>query len=163
MLEKLKIPEPVLPKHIPGYQLPETTDKMLAWLFVAEQMSASSYYWLSTINRKMQPHSVPVWGIWYENRVHMEGSPKTAWARNAIHNPQVSVHLPDAEKVVLIEGKAQFLEDHDLDHATWETIDTMYQTKYKVLTGSPWIVVHPRKVLAWDNPNLKTMTCWIFE
>jgi len=106
---------------------------------------------------------VTVWGIWRENRVHIEGSPKTAWAHNAIHSPAVSVHLPDAEKVVCIEGHAEFLEDEALDRATWETIDTIYQTKYHVEKGAPWIVIHPRMVLAWDNPNLRSMTCWKFE
>lgn len=80
-----------------------------------------------------------------------------------MRNAHVSLHLPDAEKVVLIEGQAEFLGDEAIDQSTWKTIDTMYQNKYRVQTGSPWIVIHPRKVLAWDNPNLKTMTCWIFE
>jgi hypothetical protein len=162
MLATLKIPEPVLPQPVPGYLLPTTRQNILPWAFVVEQMSASMFYWISTINRKMQPHTVPVWGIWYENRVHLEGSPKTTWAGNAIRNPDVSIHLPSAEQVVLIEGRAQFLKDDDIDEATWKTIDTLYQTKYQVQKGSPWIVVHPRKVLAWDNPNLKTMTCWNF-
>ena len=159
---KLILPEPVLPKQIPGYRLPDKTDHMLDWSFVAEQMSTARYYWISTVNRKTRPHAVPVWGLWYENRVYLEGSPKTAWAGNAMRNPQVSVHPPDAEKVVIIEGAAQFLEDEDLDPNTWNTIDTLYQSKYQVLKGSPWILIHPRKVLAWDNPDLQTMTCWNF-
>ena len=162
MLEKLIIPEAVLPKTIPGYKLPETPENSLDWAFVAEQMHSARFYWISTVNRKWQPHAVPLWGIWYENRVHLEGSPKTAWAKNAIGNPDVAVHLPSAEQVVLIEGKAQFLEGADLDPAIWKIIDTLYQTKYQLDHGSPWIVIHPRNVLAWDNPNLKSMTRWHF-
>lgn len=163
MPEKLIIPEPVLPKHIPGYRLPEKTDRMLDWSFVAEQMNAAHYYWISTVNLKNHPHAVPVWGLWYENRLYLEGSPKTAWASNAMHNPYVSVHLPDAEKVVLIEGLAQFLGDNDLDQSTWKTIDMAYQSKYQVPKGSPWVLIHPGKVLAWANPDLQTMTCWNFK
>ena len=163
MLPQLAIPEPVLPHPIPGYRLPETPEHRLSWSFVTEQMSAARYYWITTVNRHGQPHAVPVWGLWYEHRVHLEGSPKTAWARNALRQPDVSLHLPSAEQVVLIEGRAQFLGDTDLDAAAWHTLDTQYQTKYATHQGSPWIVIHPRKVVAWDHPNLQTMTCWSFE
>jgi Pyridoxamine 5'-phosphate oxidase len=163
MSDKLIIPEPILPKQIPGYRLPDNPDHLLDWSFVAEHMSTARHYWISTVNRKNHPHAVPVWGLWYENRVYLEGSPKTAWASNAMRNPNVSVHLPDAARVVIIEGVAQFIEDDDLDPATWEAIDTLYQSKYQVLEGSPWILIHPRKVLAWDNPNLQSMTCWNFS
>jgi general stress protein 26 len=163
MLGKLIIPEPVLPKKIPGYLLPESTDHLLDWSFVVEQMTTARYYWINTVNRNTHPHAVPVWGLWYENRVSLEGSPKTAWASNAIQNPHVAVHLPDAEKVVIIEGLAQFLKDDDLDQNLWTAIDSLYQSKYKVLKGSPWILIHPRKVLAWDKPDLQSMTCWNFR
>jgi nitroimidazol reductase NimA-like FMN-containing flavoprotein (pyridoxamine 5'-phosphate oxidase superfamily) len=125
-------------------------------------MSRARYYWISTINKKNRSHAVPVWGLWHENRLYIEGSPKTVWVSSAMRNPYVSVHLPDAEKVVIIEGMVQFLEDDDLDPDGWKTIDTLYQSKYQVLKGSPWILVHPIKVLAWDNPDLQTMTCWNF-
>ena len=162
MLTPLIIPDPTLPTPIPGYKLPTSPTSLLTWQFVADQMHAARYYWISTINRNNQPHAVPVWGIWYENRVHLEGSPKTAWAKNAIRTSAVSIHLPSAEQVVLIEGTAQFLDDTDLDSAAWHTIDSQYQAKYQITEGSPWVMIHPRTVMAWDHPNLSSMTRWQF-
>ena len=55
--------------------------------------------------------TVPLWGIWHENRVHLDGSPQTGWAQNLVRNPQVAVHLPDAEKVMIIYGDTWTIED----------------------------------------------------
>lgn len=163
MLPKLVIPQPQPPHNIPGYKLPQGNEKLLTWEFVAKQADEAKYYWLATVNSLGQTHSVPVWGIWYMNRVHFEGSPQTRWARNLAQNPNITVHLPDAEKVVIVEGKVQMIEDDALTSEEWDILDTAYRKKYSSLHGSPYFVVHPRKVLAWDNPNLGTMTRWIFE
>lgn len=162
MLAKLSIPNPCPPEKIPGYHLPENTDNLLSWAFVAQQMSQSRYYWLNTVSPNGHPHAVPVWGIWHENRVHFDGGPQTRWARNLMYNSQIAVHLPDGDKVVIIEGRVQILEDNDLDGTAWQQLDALYRAKYTLDHGSPYWVVHPQKVLAWDTETLESMTRWLF-
>ena len=163
MLNKLVIPDALPPQEIKGYKLPATNENLLGWDFVARHMTEAQYYWLATVNSSGQPHTVPVWGIWYENRVHFDGSPHTKWARNLALNPKIAVHLPSGERVVIIEGRVQMLEDDDIDEPTWEILDTTYRKKYSTLQGSPYYVVHPHKVLAWDTITLESMTRWQFE
>ena len=159
----LTIPKAQPVKKIPGYKMPEDERGLLSWDFVAEQMNQSRYYWLNTTLADGRPHAVPVWGIWHENRVYFDGSYKTAWSINLTRDPRIAVHLPDGNQVVMIEGIAHMIGDDEIDKATWATLDTTYQRKYNVAQGSPYWVVFPHKVLAWDNANLQSMTRWIFK
>jgi general stress protein 26 len=158
----MTIPQAIPAKKVPGYQMPEEATNLLSWEFVSASMTASHYYWLTTTAANGQPHAVPVWGIWYNHRVHFEGSMRTAWARHLVRNPRVTVHLPNAEQVVIIEGKAHIIEDNDIDEAEWNRLDTLFQSKYQVDKGSPYWCVEPKKVLAWDGAGLQTMTRWLF-
>ncbi|MFX0090991.1 MAG: pyridoxamine 5'-phosphate oxidase family protein [Candidatus Hodarchaeota archaeon] len=162
-LRKLVIPKPTIPKSIEGYNLPQVDENLLKWEFVVKQMKSAKYYWIITSDPLNVPHSVPVWGIWYEDRVFVGGSPKTKWVRNLKVNPNVSVHLPSPTKVCMIEGKAVMLAADALDDETWDLLDSDYKAKYQQFHGSPYICVEPRKVLAWDSEILDRMTKWTFE
>jgi general stress protein 26 len=162
MLNEIVIPKAIPAKKVPGYKMLEDDSKLLAWDFVSAHMETSLYYWLSTNYADGRPHVIPVWGIWYKNRVHFEGSMKTAWAQNLKRDPRIAVHLPSAEQVVVIEGSAHIIEDDDIDSTEWDRLDTRFQSKYKVDKGSPYWYVQPTKVLAWDGAALETMTRWIF-
>lgn len=143
--------------------MPETFAALLDWSFVAEEMSKAQYYWIACVNGKNAPHVVPLWGIWFEQRVHFDGSPQTGWARNLRANGQIAVHLPNAEQVVVVYGHAAFLEDDELTPAEWAVLDGIYQQKYNVQEGSPYWYVQPSKVLAWNGADLHTMTRWLFK
>lgn len=160
MLPQLIIPLPEAPAELPGYGLPDKP--MLDWAFVAERMSAASYYWIATAGPDGEPHTVPLWGVWHDDRLHFDGSPETRWARHLRANPAVAAHPPDAENVVIIEGQARMLADDELTEGEWARLDNQYQAKYDS-EGSPYWVVEPRLVLAWDGVRLGTMTRWRFE
>ncbi|MCC6612543.1 MAG: pyridoxamine 5'-phosphate oxidase family protein [Anaerolineae bacterium] len=162
MLSDLTIPQPTLPLIPPEYPQPKTADVLLPWDFVVQQMSAAEYYWLATSGADGVTHTMPVWGYWFRDRIHFDGSPDTRWARNLLQNPQIAVHLPSAEQVVIIEGRAAMLDEADLGADVWAALDAAFQQKYHVKQGSPFWVVHPRKVLAWDTPGLERMTRWVF-
>lgn len=161
MLSKLIIPKPEPPRPIAGYPLPDAPQ--LDWSFVAERMTAATYYWVTSAAADGRPHAAPVWGVWFEDRLYFDGSPATRWARNLRASPTVAVHPPDAEQVVMVEGTARMLEDDELSATEWELLDGVYQTKYTLEQGSPFWVVQPRLVLAWDGPQLGTMTRWRFD
>jgi general stress protein 26 len=163
MLNEIIIPQAIPAKKVAGYQMPEDTINLLSWDFVSAHMAPSQHYWLTTISAAGRPHAVPVWGLWYQNRVHFEGSMKTAWARHLVRDPHITVHLPNAEQVVVIEGTAHIIEDDEIDSAEWDKLDTLFQSKYQVDKGSPYWYVQPSKVLAWDGGDLQTMTRWIFR
>lgn len=163
MLSQIRIPKAIPAKKIDGYKMPEDDSNLLSWDFVVEQMEGARHYWISTVSPAGRPHVVPLWGIWFENRVHFDGSPKTAWSQHLVRNPHIAVHLPDGNQVVILEGLARIIEDDELDDQKWQTLDTVYQSKYQVEEGSPYWAAQPTKVLAWDGADLQTMTRWIFD
>lgn len=164
MLPALLVPQPMPVQKVEGYQMPEHHDNLLSWDFVKIQMSESTYYWFTTVSADGRPHAVPVWAVWYNNRVHVEGSPKTKWVQNLLRDSRVTVHLPNAEQVVIVEGNAYVLEDDELTEEEWLELDTAYQKKYQVQKGSPYFLyVQPTKVMAWNGGDLQTMTRWIFR
>ena len=158
----IKIPEASLPKYIEGYKLPVTLKNSLTWEYFSNKMDESQYYWVNTVNKFNEPHSVPVWGIWFENRLLCDGSPKTKWVRNMIKNPKVVVHIPSPTEVCMVEGKTRIIDDDELTKEMWDILDSVFRKKYGQLFGSPYIMVEPSKVLAWDTPTLERMTIWQF-
>ena len=163
MLRPIHPPEATPARKVKGYKMPETRDNLVSWEFVSERMFQSRHYWISTVFPGQRPHVVPVWGIWFENRLYFEGSLQTAWGKNILKNPQIAVHLPSAEQVVTIEGSAHILQDDELNEDEWNLLDGTFQKKYQVDKGSPYIYVEPKRVLAWNGEDLTTMTRWVFK
>ncbi len=72
MFDAIVIPHALPAKKVAGYRMPEDTTNLLSWDFVSAHMLPSRRNWLNTIAADGRPHAVPVWGIWYNNRVHFE-------------------------------------------------------------------------------------------
>ena len=94
--------------------MPRDPEKLLKWDYVSNKMFSAEFYWVTSISTNGFPHSVPLWGIWLENRVFFDGNPHTKWVQNILKNPKISVHLPSPNEVCLIEGTAMVLSDNDL-------------------------------------------------
>ena len=162
MLPQLVIPTPEAPQRVPGYGMPDAP--RLDWSFVAEHMAAARYYWLNTAGgdpAAPRPHAAPLWGLWHNDRLHVDGSPQTRWARNLIAQPAVAAHPPDAENVVIVEGVARMLADDELTAEECAALDWAYAANYG-MEVSPYWVIEPRLVLAWSGIDLSTMTRWRF-
>ncbi|GAB4115390.1 MAG: pyridoxamine 5'-phosphate oxidase family protein [Roseiflexaceae bacterium] len=163
MLPLLHIPAPTPARKVTGYQMPEESARLLGWEFVVAQAEAARHYWLSSVFADGRPHAVPLWGLWYQNRVHFEGSPQTAWVRNLQQDPRCVLHLPSGDQVVIIEGSAHMIADDQLSAEEWLDLDTRFQHKYQVQHGSPYWYLQPHKILAWNGEDLQTMTRWVFR
>lgn len=137
---------------------------LLDWAFVGNVMANDRAYWVATADESANPHTRPVWGVWVDDTFHCGGGPKTRWVRNLTENPSVTVHRQDAEKVVIIEGEAERLDEgaDDADEERLERIDDAYEQKYGVRHGTPVFAIHPDRVLAWtDFPT--DATKWTFD
>lgn len=145
---------------IPEDDPAEVDADLLDWAFVGNVMANDRAYWVATAGEDANPHTRPVWGVWIDDTFHCGGGSKTRWVRNLTENPPVTVHRQDAEKVVIIEGEAERLDD-DADKERLERIDDAYEQKYEVRHGTPVFAIHPDRVLAWtDFPT--DATKWTF-
>ena len=142
--EKLVLPE--------GYG---TTTETLSWASVRTQLEEAKQYWLATNRAEGSPHVVPVDGLWVDDILYYGGSPATFHVRAIRANPQVTIHLPDPWKVVVVQGRVQVttpspeLAQRLADLANEKYAD--YGIRFEASSYSEPGAVHPRRVIAWSS------------
>jgi PPOX class probable F420-dependent enzyme len=143
--------------HIPGYGLPEDTKGLLDVSHLEETLKDAKNLWVCTVRPDGRPHAMPVWGVWVDGRIHFGGGPDTRKARNIRQNPNVIVHSESGERVAVIEGTAQVVEDD----AYQERIDDAYEAKYNMRHGPFVWAVTPTVAFGWTDFT-KDATRWTF-
>jgi general stress protein 26 len=135
------------------YGVPAEADGMLPWDFVDERMRAAPNYWVATVGPGGTPHARPVDGVWVDGALCFGGSPKTRWVRNLLDNPKISVNVPGADDVVILEGVAEIVTDsaHELVAPSSEAQRAKYPQYYGEDTPfRPFWMVRPAVVYAWS-------------
>jgi general stress protein 26 len=84
---------------------------MLPWSWVEQRLERAGNYWVGTVGPGGAPHVRPVDGVWVDGALCFGGSPQTRWVRNLQHDQRISVHLPDDDEVVILEGTAELVTD----------------------------------------------------
>ena len=165
-----KISRPKLPK---GYA--DTPVSFVDWEWVAEQLTESKNYWLCSVRPPSsgaqggRPHVVPRWGVFIDNKFYYDGSPETRHAQNIMKNPNVSLHLENGDRVVMMEGISEPAEKPTPEFANLlaEAIGKKYGEDGYTPEPDQWdegglYIFTPRQCIAWkvfyDDP-----TKFIFE
>ncbi|GAA4432482.1 pyridoxamine 5'-phosphate oxidase family protein [Georgenia halophila] len=154
---KPHVDRPRLPE---GYGLPDTTEGLLSWSQVAERLTASLHYWISSVRPDGTPHAVPRWGVWLDDRFYYDGAPTTRHTRNVEQNPAVTLTLESGAEAVIVEGSSVATRaDADglgtrLAAAFTKYADSGYQPDEDSWSGDQGgglRVITPRRVLAWSD------------
>lgn len=136
---------------------------LLPWSHAEERLLAARYYWLATTRPDGRPHVTPVWGVWVDGALYIDGPPITTWGRNLKGNPAISVHLESASDVVILEGK---IEDLTTDPELGSRIVDAWNAKYGRLhpdpAGDGILRLRPRTARAWSSESLEDGTRWSF-
>jgi nitroimidazol reductase NimA-like FMN-containing flavoprotein (pyridoxamine 5'-phosphate oxidase superfamily) len=145
------------------YKFSQDPEGLLPWSYAVERLVAARNYWIATCRPSGAPHTTPLWGVWVDDVLYLDGSPETRWGRNLAANPQVSVNLESADDVVIVEGDAEFCVTDD--KLAQQIIDA-WTAKYGRLVPEPAdedggvVTVRPRRVRAWHDALLDG-TVWI--
>jgi len=158
-MDSPKITRPKFPK---GYV--DKPVSYVTWGWVAEQLTESKNYWLSSVRPNHRPHVVPRWGVFMDNKFYYDGSPETRHAQNIIANPNVSLHLESGDQAIILEGVSKPSGKPEREFAN--RLAAEYRRKYTQHGYSPeptqWdegglYVFTPRQCLAWtvffENPT----------
>lgn len=157
---------PVMPD---GYGIPESVEGTLPWGYVDEKMSEARNYWIATVRPDGRPHVMPVWGVWLDGSLYIEGSPETIRHRNIASTPHIAVHLENGSQVVIMEGEANETGKPAPELA--QRLSQVFTSKYTSMGYSPgpdnWdkgglYQFTPQKVFAWTNFP-KDTTRWRME
>ena len=95
---------------------------------VDERLRKNLIIWLSSVRPDGRPHLVPVWFLWDGKNILIFSQPNAQKIRNLRQNTNVILALDDTkdgEDVVMLEGKAEFLNDPAVN-----TILPAYAAKY---------------------------------
>ena len=158
-MDSPKITRPQFPK---GYA--DNPASYVTWDWVAEQLTESKNYWLSSVRPNGHPHVVPRWGAFIANKLYYDGSPETRHARNILGNPNVTLHLESGDQAIILEGMSQPADKPDPEFAN--QLAAEIRRKYSQHGYSPeptqWdagglYIFTPRQCLAWtvfyENPT----------
>ncbi len=141
----------------------------LTWDWVATQLAESKHYWLCSVRPSGNPHVVPRWAVFIDEKIYYDGSPETRHNRNVALNPHISVHLESGTEAVILEGISGPAGKPSPELG--KKLSEAYKKKYKELGYAPepnsWdegglFVFIPRQCIAWSKFN-EDPTKFIFE
>ncbi len=152
--------------HMPGYGVPKSGKGLLDWSHVTERLTAAQNYWICTVSPEAQPHAVPVWGLWLDDKLYFGGGATTKRSRNLAKNPAVTVHLESGSDVVILQGEAHPMANPDkaltVRLADLSAEKYGYRPKPEDYEAPGNFVFTPKVVLAWSQFP-KDATRWRLE
>ena len=148
---------------MPGYGLLPSDQGagLLAWDWLRQRMESARNYWLVTASPEGRPHSVPIWGVWLDDKFFFAVGQSSRKGRNLAQNQWAIIHLESGDEVAIAEGPVQPMPDMGEKHPAARA----YQLKYEVdLVGNPVYCLLPQRAFGWleaDFPG--TATRWRFD
>ena len=123
---------------------------------------------LATVDRRGQPHVVPVWHIVLDGDIYIETSPNSKKGQNLKANPKMALVVDagdgfDSYKGVMIQGTVEFVKDKQKlarfrDAMAQRYFGTSEHPGYKYLvSGSDPLLmkVITKKLVTWDYSQKK--------
>jgi len=120
------------------------------------------------VDRRGQPHVVPVWHILLDGDLYIETSPSSKKGLNLKTNPKMALVVDagdtfDTYKGVMIQGRVEFVKDKKIlvrfrDAMAQRYFGTSEHPGYKYLvSGSDPLLmkVIPKKIITWDYSQKK--------
>lgn len=117
---------------------------------IIQRFADAEACWFSSTRPDGRAHLAPIWHVWYEGRAYVVTQGDSVRARNIVHQPAVSLSLPDTNNVVIVEGAARVTPEKK------DALNPLFKAKYnwEFATDNPYnliIEVTPRKILAWGS------------
>ena len=151
------------PQAPASYPFSGETAGHLPWSHAEGRLEHAMRYWLATTGLNGRPHVTPLWGVWVDGALYLDGHPQTRWARNLTANPRAAAHLESGTDVVIVEGT---VEDVRIDPALGARVVAAWDAKYGRLHPDPVnsgrFRLRPRTARAWSQESLEDGTRWQF-
>lgn len=132
-----------------------TSTKTLDWSVVCRQLEEAKQYWLATNRADGSPHVIPIDGVWLDDRWYYGGSPDTAHRKLVQRDPNVTMHLPDPWRVVVVEGTVSTVNPSlDVAQRLADVSNRKYPD-YGITYEPSWfegtLMLQPVRVVAWSS------------
>jgi hypothetical protein len=144
---------------MPGYgTLPaDEGSGLLPWSWALDRLVRSHDYWLATVTPAGVPHLMPVWAVWYEQRLWFSSSNGSRKARNLSLEPRCTVSTDNALEPVVVHGHAERVTGSDALAAMLAAENEKYGTDYGLDMVDPAsnsvFALRPSWVFALDSSD----------
>jgi hypothetical protein len=139
----------------------------LPWEWARERLVAARTYWFVTVGERGAPHSRPLWGVWRPDGLWCSTANRAVAA--ITRRPDVTAHLGDGERVVIVEGTAgritdrtrlaDALADYNRKY-DWDAEPTDEGMRDSQGAAGAVLLLRPARVLGWDADELSRATRW---
>jgi len=133
------------------------TASEVSWHEVADQLTPSRNYWLTTIGSDGAPHAAPVWGVVVDEVLYLYSETSTVKARNLAADPRLVLHLESGEHVVIIHGIAENLGVPGTRMTVVNALDEKYRAPEDAIylpsaddAFDVLYAVRPHKAMLWE-------------
>ena len=155
-----KSSRPVMP---PVYGIPKARKGSLPWEWARKRLTNSHNYLITTVRPDGRPHSMVVWGIWFNDAYYFSTGSTTRKAKNLAANANCIVCNEIVAEAVIVEGVARQLTVPEIPESAFQLYHKKYGWKLDPEMG-PVFVVTPRKVIAMPEKLFPAgATRWLFE
>jgi nitroimidazol reductase NimA-like FMN-containing flavoprotein (pyridoxamine 5'-phosphate oxidase superfamily) len=103
---------------------------------------------------------MPIWSVWLDGELWFSSGRTTQRVRNLGRNPEVVVHVESGDEVVVLDGRAEEVQDAE----TFARVADIFEAKYDMRPpeDSPLFVVRPPSAYTWTDFQ-RTATRWVFD
>jgi general stress protein 26 len=112
---------------MPGYGLPRGTKGLLPWTWAKQRLEKSHNYWISTTKPDGSPHTMVIWGLWFDGAFLFSTGNESRKARNLALNPRCVIGTEKANEAVVVEG----IVETTFDPRLRKRFTVLYQKKYQ--------------------------------
>jgi hypothetical protein len=148
---------------MPGYGLPKGSRGLLTWDWAERRLRKSHNYWISTARPDGTPHTMIVWGLWFDRQFYFSTGAKSRKARNLAVTPRCVVCTEQANAAVIVEGSACRTREPSL----LKRFAALYQKKYgwdMSDSAEPVYAVSPRVAFGlYERKFTGSATRWKFR
>jgi general stress protein 26 len=122
------------------------------WRALEARLTREYHIWLATVRADGRPHLVPLWYVWLNDKLYVATGSETQKFANLRYNQNVSLALPDATNVILIEGEAHVADRHTVEVLA-DYFFHKYEWDFRYDDTADWrlIEIIPHKILAWGD------------
>ncbi|MFY9557408.1 MAG: pyridoxamine 5'-phosphate oxidase family protein [Blastocatellia bacterium] len=153
--------------HMPGYGILDAGSGkgLLPWNWATERLAKARNYWLATTRPDGNPHLMPVWGVWLDDKFYFSTGSKSRKARNLAGNPRCAIGCEVGEDQIIVEGVTELMSDSELRRRFGDAYGSKYGWDMEGF-DEPYYAVRPTAVFGFTTANeefTSTATRWDFD
>lgn len=118
---------------------------------IAPRLEKENNIWFASTRPDGRPHLVPIWFIWFEQKIWICTPNGTQKIANLRRNSHASVALEDGDSPVILEGTAVIHEERPLSEPVGQVFINKYDWNILTDDDEDYILVEftPVRMISW--------------